>query len=69
MHNTPPFVPHPPEGYSPPDALVDGTGWVGIMSQWVMWKVFHLGEFLDPEGTPQWLWRRGQQRPAGLKAV
>jgi capsular polysaccharide export protein len=51
------------------ESLVEGPGWVGIMSQWVMWKVFHLGEFLDPEGTPQWLWRRGRQRPAGLKAI
>lgn len=53
----------------PLESLVEGPGWVGIMSQWVMWKVFHLGEFLDPEGTPQWLWRRGQKRPAGLKAI
>jgi hypothetical protein len=53
----------------PLESLVEGPGWVGIMSQWVMWKVFHLGEFLDPEGTPRWLWRRGQKRPAGLKAI
>ncbi|RKS28728.1 capsular polysaccharide biosynthesis protein [Pseudomonas sp. WPR_5_2] len=53
----------------PLDSLVEGPGWVGIMSQWVMWKVFHLGEFLDPEGPPHWLWRRGHQRPEGLKAI
>lgn len=51
------------------ESLVEGPGWVGIMSQWVMWKVFHLNEFLDPEGSPHWLWRRGRQRPAGLKAI
>lgn len=50
-------------------SLVEGPGWVGIMSQWVMWKVFHLSEFLDPEGQPHWLWRRGTQRPEGLKAI
>lgn len=69
MHNTPPFVSHPPEGYSPPDALVDGTGWVGIMSQWVAWKVLHLPQFLGPEGPPFWLWRRGRKAPKGLKAI
>jgi capsular polysaccharide export protein len=53
----------------PLESLVEGPGWVGIMSQWVMWKVFHLSEFLDPEGPPHWLWRRGQKRPAGLKAI
>ncbi|EJM77104.1 capsular polysaccharide export protein, LipB/KpsS family [Pseudomonas sp. GM55] len=53
----------------PLESLVEGPGWVGIMSQWVMWKVLHLGEFLDPEGTPRWLWRRGQQQPDGLKAI
>ncbi|MGE8066736.1 capsule biosynthesis protein [Pseudomonas sp. NPDC089569] len=53
----------------PLESLVEGPGWVGIMSQWVMWKVFHLSEFLDPEGPPHWLWRRGQQRPEGLKAI
>lgn len=51
------------------ESLVEGPGWVGIMSQWVMWKVHHLEEFLDPEGAPQWLWRRGQRRPEGLKAI
>ncbi|WPN45665.1 MULTISPECIES: capsule biosynthesis protein [unclassified Pseudomonas] len=51
------------------ESLVEGPGWVGIMSQWVMWKVFHLSEFLDPEGPPHWLWRRGRQKPAGLKAI
>lgn len=53
----------------PLESLVEGPGWVGIMSQWVMWKVHHLSEFLDPEGPPYWLWRRGQQRPEGLKAI
>jgi len=53
----------------PLESLVEGPGWVGITSQWVMWKVLHLGEFLDPEGPPYWLWRRGRQRPAGLKAI
>lgn len=53
----------------PLESLVDGPGRVGIMSQWVMWKVHHLEEFLDPEGQPHWLWRRGRQRPAGLKAI
>lgn len=53
----------------PLESLVEGPGWVGIMSQWVMWNVFHLNEFLDPEGPPQWLWRRGRKRPNGLKAI
>ncbi|SEM99178.1 capsular polysaccharide export protein [Pseudomonas sp. ok272] len=53
----------------PLQSLVEGPGWVGIMSQWVMWKVFHLSEFLDPEGSPHWLWRRGKTRPEGLKAI
>ena len=69
MHNTPPVVPHPPEGYLPPETLVDGTGWVGIMSQWVAWKVLHLPQFLGPEGPPFWLWRRGRKAPKGLKAI
>jgi capsular polysaccharide export protein len=51
------------------ESLVDGPGWIGIMSQWVMWRVFHLPEFLDPEGTPAWLWRRGRHKPKGLKAI
>lgn len=50
-------------------SLVEGPGWIGIMSQWVMWRVFHLPEFLDPEGAPAWLWRRGDKKPAGLKAI
>ena len=51
------------------ESLVNGPGWVGIMSQWVMWRVFHLPEFLDPEGVPAWLWRRGRNKPKGLKAI
>ena len=50
-------------------ALVDGPGWVGIMSQWVAWKVLHLPQFLGPEGPPFWLWRRGSKAPKGLKAI
>jgi len=50
-------------------SLVEGPGWIGIMSQWVMWRVFHLTEFLDPEGKPSWLWRRGTKKPKGLKAI
>ncbi|HEK1009039.1 TPA: capsular polysaccharide biosynthesis protein [Pseudomonas putida] len=50
-------------------ALVEGPGWVGIMSQWVAWKVLHLPQFLGPEGPPFWLWRRGRQAPKGLKAI
>ncbi|WP_301841762.1 capsular polysaccharide biosynthesis protein [Pseudomonas sp. JQ170C] len=49
--------------------LVDGPGWVGVMSQWVAWKVLHLPQFLGPEGPPYWLWRRGQKAPKGLKAI
>ena len=33
-------------------SLVGGPGWVGIMSQWVAWKVLHLPRFLQPEGLP-----------------
>lgn len=50
-------------------ALVDGPGWVGIMSQWVAWKVLHLPQFLGPEGSPFWLWQRGHKAPKGLKAI
>ncbi|MFJ4353860.1 capsular polysaccharide biosynthesis protein [Pseudomonas sp. NPDC089428] len=50
-------------------ALVEGPGWVGIMSQWVAWKVLHLPQFLGPEGPPFWLWRRGSSKPKGLKAI
>ncbi|MHC6224593.1 capsular polysaccharide biosynthesis protein [Pseudomonas sp. X10] len=39
------------------------------MSQWVAWKVLHLPQFLEPEGPPFWLWRRGRQAPKGLKAI
>ena len=53
----------------PPTALLEGPGWVGIMSQWVAWKVLHLPRFLAAEGTPCWLWRRGHRPPAGLKAI
>jgi len=49
--------------------LVPGPGWIGIMSQWVAWKVLHLPQFLQPEGQPFWLWRRGRKAPAGLKAL
>lgn len=51
------------------ESLVDGPGWVGIMSHWVLWRVFHLTEFLSPEGAPFWLWRRGKKPPKGLKAI
>lgn len=50
-------------------ALVEGPGWVGIMSQWVAWKVLHLPQFLGPEGPPFWLWQRGRTAPKGLKAI
>ena len=50
-------------------SLVGGPGWVGIMSQWVAWKVLHLPRFLQPEGLPFWLWQRGQRPPKGLKAI
>ncbi|MGE7990783.1 capsule biosynthesis protein [Pseudomonas sp. NPDC089554] len=50
-------------------SLVEGPGWVGIMSQWVAWKVVHLPQFLSPEGPPFWLWRRGAEAPKGLKAI
>ena len=50
-------------------ALVEGPGWIGVMSQWVAWKVLHLPQFLGPEGPPYWLWRRGQKAPKGLKAI
>lgn len=50
-------------------SLVDGPGWIGIMSQWVAWKVLHLPQFLGPEGPPFWLWRRGRKAPKGLKAI
>ena len=49
--------------------LVEGPGWIGIMSQWVAWKVLHLPQFLGPEGEPFWLWQRGQRAPKGLKAI
>ena len=39
------------------------------MSQWVAWKVLHLPQFLQPEGSPFWLWRRGRRAPKGLKAI
>ncbi|HKS14102.1 MAG TPA: capsular polysaccharide biosynthesis protein [Pseudomonas sp.] len=39
------------------------------MSQWVAWKVLHLPRFLEPEGSPFWLWRRGRRAPKGLKAI
>lgn len=51
------------------ESLVPGDGWVGIMSQWVAWKVLHLPRFLEPEGQPFWLWRRGARAPKGLKAI
>ncbi|VVO11697.1 capsular polysaccharide biosynthesis protein [Pseudomonas fluorescens] len=51
------------------ESLVPGPGWVGIMSQWVLWRVFHLNQFLGPEGVPFWLWRRGTQAPKGLKGI
>jgi capsular polysaccharide export protein len=47
----------------------DSDGWIGIMSQWIAWKVLHLPHFLDDEGPPQWLWRRGRRAPKGLKAI
>lgn len=50
-------------------ALVPGEGWVGIMSQWVAWKVIYLPLFLAPEGMPHWLWQRGKRAPKGLKAI
>lgn len=49
--------------------LVEGDGWIGIMSQWVAWKVLHLPRFLDAEGPPFWLWQRGKRKPHGLKAI
>ncbi|MCW2270595.1 Capsule polysaccharide biosynthesis protein [compost metagenome] len=49
--------------------LVNGPGWIGVMSQWVAWKVLHLPQFLGPEGPPCWLWRRGRKAPNGLKAI
>lgn len=49
--------------------MVEGPGWIGIMSQWVAWKVLHLPQFLGPEGSPFWLWRRGRHAPKGLKAI
>lgn len=49
--------------------LVEGPGWVGIMQQWVAWNVLHLPQFLGPEGSPFWLWRRGRHAPKGLKAI
>ncbi|WDY59354.1 capsular polysaccharide biosynthesis protein [Pseudomonas sp. PSKL.D1] len=54
---------------TPLQSLVEGPGWVGIMSQWVAWKVLHLPQFLGPEGPPFWLWRRGARKPNGLKAI
>ena len=54
---------------SSPKALVEGPGWIGVMSQWVAWKVLHLPQFLGPEGPPFWLWRRGSGKPKGLKAI
>jgi len=53
---------------APPEQF-DGAGWVGIMSQWVAWKVLHLQRFLAAEGNPCWLWRRGSRPPPGLKAI
>lgn len=50
-------------------SLVPGAGWVGIMSQWVAWKVIHLPSFLAGEGAPHWLWQRRKRRPNGLKAI
>jgi len=52
-----------------PSSLVPGDGWVGIMSQWVAWKVIHLPRFLAAEGMPHWLWQRGRRAPSGLKAI
>ncbi|WP_028694866.1 capsular polysaccharide biosynthesis protein [Pseudomonas cremoricolorata] len=49
--------------------LVEGPGWIGIMSQWVAFKIFHLPQFLGPEGSPCWLWHRGKRPPKGLKAI
>lgn len=53
----------------PLTALVDGPGWIGIMSQWVAFKVLHLPQFLQAEGPPFWLWRGGRTAPKGLKAI
>lgn len=47
----------------------EADGWIGIMSQWVAWKVVHLPQFLSDEGQPHWLWRRGRRAPKGLKAI
>lgn len=55
--------------FMPLQPLVEGPGWIGIMSQWVAWKVLHLPQFLGPEGEPFWLWQRGQRAPKGLKAI
>lgn len=54
------------KGKSP---LINDDGWVGIMSQWVAWKVVHLPRFLHAEGMPHWLWQRGRHAPRGLKAI
>lgn len=60
-----------PRTLTPPrlEALVPGDGWVGIMSQWLAWRVHHLPALLAPEGPPHWLWQRGRRAPAGLKAI
>ncbi|MCU1750285.1 capsule biosynthesis protein [Pseudomonas sp. 6D_7.1_Bac1] len=52
-----------------PQSLIDGPGWIGILSQWALWRVLHLDEFLAPEGAPFWLWQRGSRKPSGLKAI
>jgi len=51
------------------ESLVEGPGWIGIMSQWILWRVLHLSELLGPEGTAHWLWHRGETAPKGLKAI
>lgn len=50
-------------------ASVAADGWIGIMSQWVAWKVLYLPHFLAAEGQPHWLWKRSLHAPKGLKAI
>lgn len=56
----------------PPSLLASQApekGWIGLMSQWLAWRVLHLSEFLAQEGTPRWLWQRWGKAPRGLKAI
>lgn len=46
-----------------------GCSTVGILSQYLLWQVQHLAVFLEPEGRPQWLWRRGKKAPKGMSGI